>query len=184
VQKVNVFKISQNNIFFDQIWIRVSLDLEIITLTREDLIVYRGQAFLWLYDSAPRPPPPPPFPVFTLSLFLSLPVCHRSIAYYGRGGGRGRAWSRIKKAWASINHSILSDCDTCCLFSLVNAIFCFTAVYFNIKNRPHHIISKDEAKVRTTLRVQHGSVGSLSSCCKAVPSSILGSAHQLRPSQR
>ena len=33
-------------------------------------------------------------------------------------------------------------------FSLVNAIFCFTAVYFNIKNRPHHIISKDEAKVR------------------------------------
>lgn len=30
--------------------------------------------------------------------------------------------------------------------SLVNAIFCFTAVYFNIKNRPHHIISKDEAK--------------------------------------
>jgi hypothetical protein len=33
------------------------------------------------------------------------------------------------------------------MFSLVNAIFCFTAVYFNIKNRPHHIISKDEAKV-------------------------------------
>jgi hypothetical protein len=36
----------------------------------------------------------------------------------------------------------------------VNAIFCFTAVYFNIKNRPHHIISKDEAKVRITL--DHG----------------------------
>jgi hypothetical protein len=30
----------------------------------------------------------------------------------------------------------------------VNAIFCFTAVYFNIKNRPHHTISKEEAKVQ------------------------------------
>ncbi len=66
-------------------------------------------------------------------------------------GGRGAESYDRKKAWASINHSILSDFDTCCLFSLVNAIFCFTAVYFNIKNRPHHIISKDEAKVRITL---------------------------------
>ena len=32
-------------------------------------------------------------------------------------------------------------------FSLMNAIFSFTGIYFNIKNRPHHILSKDEAKV-------------------------------------
>jgi len=30
--------------------------------------------------------------------------------------------------------------------SLVNAIFCFIAVYFNVKNRPHHTVSKEEAK--------------------------------------
>lgn len=30
--------------------------------------------------------------------------------------------------------------------SLMNAIFSFTGIYFNIKNRPHHILSKDEAK--------------------------------------
>ncbi|XP_023344527.1 uncharacterized protein LOC111713814 isoform X3 [Eurytemora carolleeae] len=30
--------------------------------------------------------------------------------------------------------------------SLVNAIFCFIAVYFNVKNRPHHTISREEAK--------------------------------------
>ena len=29
----------------------------------------------------------------------------------------------------------------------MNAIFSFTGIYFNIKNRPHHILSKDEAKV-------------------------------------
>jgi hypothetical protein len=30
---------------------------------------------------------------------------------------------------------------------LINAIFSFTGIYFNIKNRPHHTLSKDEAKV-------------------------------------
>jgi len=33
------------------------------------------------------------------------------------------------------------------LESLLNAIFSFAGIYFNIKNRPHHILSKDEAKV-------------------------------------
>jgi hypothetical protein len=48
-------------------------------LIREKLMIYciEDQAFLRLYDSAPRFSPHPPI-VRKLSLFLSLPVCRRS----------------------------------------------------------------------------------------------------------
>jgi hypothetical protein len=54
-----------------------------------------------LYDLAPRPPHPPPYPVSKLDHLLTG----------GRGevGGRGAESSDRKKAWSSINQSILSD---------------------------------------------------------------------------
>jgi hypothetical protein len=69
-------------------------------------MIYRGPGFL-----AP-PPPSPASPVLKLSLFLSLPVCHRSNLLTGKRG-RGMGWGGAKfydseKAWSSTDHSILS----------------------------------------------------------------------------
>ncbi len=62
-----------------------------------------AQVFLWSSESAPCPPSP----VIKLSLFLSLPLCRPpSLLTGGRGIG-ARSYDR-KKAWASINRSILS----------------------------------------------------------------------------
>ncbi len=62
------------------------------------------QGFLRLYDSAPRPPPSP---VSNLSHFLI--VWCRSILLTEEGGrGWGRSKIDRKKAWSSINLSILS----------------------------------------------------------------------------
>jgi hypothetical protein len=70
------------------------------------------QAFLRLYDSAPRPPPSlPTSPVRKLSQFLNHCVCRRSSLMTGEGGGgsgRGAESHERKKAWASMNSSILS----------------------------------------------------------------------------
>ncbi len=70
---------------------------------------YRTQALLRSYDLAPRPPPPPSH-VSKLSLFVSLPVYCRSSLLTGGGGGgvRGNQLYDGERAWAFINHSILS----------------------------------------------------------------------------
>jgi hypothetical protein len=70
----------------------------------EYLMIYRGPAFLRSYDLAPRPLSP----VGKLSLLLSPPVCRRSSLLTGRGGGGGAESSHRKKAWPSINYSLLS----------------------------------------------------------------------------
>ncbi len=51
--------------------------------------------------------PLPPSPVSKLSLFLSLPVCCRSSLL--RGGGARSQIIPPRKAWPSINHSLLPD---------------------------------------------------------------------------
>jgi hypothetical protein len=55
-------------------------------------------------------PPPSSGTGSKLPLFLSLPVCRRSILLTGEegGGGRGAKSDDREKAWSSINHSILS----------------------------------------------------------------------------
>jgi len=75
------------------------------------MIFIEGQAFLRSYDSAPRSTPPPS-PVSKLPLFLSLPVRRRPSLLRGDGGrsGRGAELYYFKKAWLSINYSILSSC--------------------------------------------------------------------------
>jgi hypothetical protein len=55
----------------------------------------------------------PPSPIGKWSLFLSVPVCRRSSFLPGEGGGgkgegRGAKSYDRKKAWPSVNHSILS----------------------------------------------------------------------------
>jgi hypothetical protein len=59
------------------------------------------------YDSAPHPSPSLS-PVSNMSLFLSLPVCRWSSLLRGGGGSVGRGSNNRKKAWPSVNHSILS----------------------------------------------------------------------------
>ncbi len=69
------------------------------------------QASLRSHDSAPRPPPSPPSPVSRCLSFSSF-LCHVSPVDLtdGRGGsGRGAKSENRKKAWPSINHSVLSD---------------------------------------------------------------------------
>ncbi len=63
-----------------------------------------AQAFLRSYE-----PIPPPSPVSKLSLFLSLPLCRRPSLYWQERAGvePDQSYDR-KKAWASINRSILS----------------------------------------------------------------------------
>jgi hypothetical protein len=61
-------------------------------------MIYRGTGFL----AAPRPPPSPYSPV-------CLPVGRRR---EGGGGGRGAESCDRKKAWPSINRSILFALDT------------------------------------------------------------------------
>ncbi len=57
----------------------------------------------------------PPSPVSILSLFLSLPECRRSSSLREEGGrgGRGAESYDRKKAWSSINHSVLSGLLRC-----------------------------------------------------------------------
>jgi hypothetical protein len=72
------------------------------------LALPENQDILQSYDSAPGPPPSPP--VSKLSLFLSLPECHRSSRLKVEGG-RGWAWSKIirpREAWRSENYSVFS----------------------------------------------------------------------------
>ncbi len=63
-----------------------------------------GQAFSRSNDLAPRPPPVP-------SVSSNKPQNERQLAdgRGGRGGGQGAESYDSKKAWSSINHSILSD---------------------------------------------------------------------------
>jgi hypothetical protein len=69
------------------------------------------QALFRSYDLVPRPPLPS-YPISKLSLFLSLPVCHRPVELTdGRFSGRRWARSQIKRSrenLPSMNHSILS----------------------------------------------------------------------------
>ncbi len=68
-----------------------------------------NQAFLRLYDSAPRPPPSP---ISKLSLFLSQSFCMSPVEltlWGGGGGGHGAKSNDREKAWSSINHSMLSE---------------------------------------------------------------------------
>ncbi len=69
------------------------------------------QAFLQSNDSASSPPPAlHPSPAINLSLFLSLPVCRRSVGEMWEGvGGRGAKYQHREIAWPSINHLILFD---------------------------------------------------------------------------
>jgi hypothetical protein len=62
-------------------------------------------------DAAPRPLPPPSL-VSKLSLFLSLPVYRRSSLLAAKRGSEGAGvepnYTTARKAWTSINRSILS----------------------------------------------------------------------------
>ncbi len=70
-----------------------------------------GQAFTRWYDSPPRPPQPPPPP-----RKHARPATHRKTekerqlvdGIGGEGDGRGAESYDHKKAWSSINHSIIS----------------------------------------------------------------------------
>ncbi len=69
---------------------------------------FRAVVMIWLQAR-------PLLPVSKLTLFLSLPVCRRSSFLTGEKGRRGQVGSRIidrKKAWASLNRSILSGLPT------------------------------------------------------------------------
>jgi hypothetical protein len=84
------------------------------------------QAFLLSYDSAPRPSPYPSSPASKLSIFLSLPVCRRSVLYWRGGGGAGdgrgaKSYDR-EKAWPSINHSILPGTYNVCIYIDIKAL--------------------------------------------------------------
>ncbi len=71
----------------------------------------------------------PPFPVRKLSLFLSLPVCHRwsLLSEEAGGGGEGGAKSYDReKAWSSINHPILSGKNVRYSFLDLNHFCSFT----------------------------------------------------------
>ncbi len=75
------------------------------TIPREYWMIFREQAYLRSYVLAPRPPSPSS-PASKLSLFLSLPV-HRRSSFLTRA--KRREWHDSKKAWPTINHSLLSD---------------------------------------------------------------------------
>jgi hypothetical protein len=77
------------------------------------MIYIEDQAFLRLYDLAPRPSPSPLSPVSKLPLFLTLPVCRRSSLLTGGwgGGGCGAESHDCKKTWPSINRSALSGME-------------------------------------------------------------------------
>ncbi len=63
-------------------------------------------AVIWFGSS----PPPTPSPVIRLPLFLSRRSSLRTVGG-GWGGGRGAEFYDRRKAWSSINHSILSGGD-------------------------------------------------------------------------
>jgi hypothetical protein len=76
---------------------------------------------IWLH-----PHPLPHSPVRKLSLYLSLPVSHRSsllTGEEGEGGGGGAKSYDGEKVWSSVNHSMLSGIQyplamgACILFS-------------------------------------------------------------------
>ncbi len=72
-------------------------------------MIYRRQAFSPSYDLAP--PSPPTSPVSKLSLFLSLPVCHRKSLLMGERGWMGR--SQISRRRESI--ILYKPLNTLCL---------------------------------------------------------------------
>ncbi len=67
-------------------------------------------AIVWSAWFLPHPPPPHPTPIFLAASCLSFAVflCDAGRVYW-RGGGRSPI-NDHKKAWSSINHSILSGC--------------------------------------------------------------------------
>jgi hypothetical protein len=67
-----------------------------------------GQAFLRLYDLAPRPPPPPLPSVSLTTTHMKTEKEIQLTGEGGQGGGRGAESYDRKKVRASINHSILS----------------------------------------------------------------------------
>jgi hypothetical protein len=83
---------------------QVYLNLFVSIKSREDWIIYRGPsslAVVW-FGSTPSPFPHSP------DSKLPLPVCRWSRLLAGEGGGgRGAKLFDRKKAWSSMNHSIL-----------------------------------------------------------------------------
>ncbi len=78
---------------------------------RTELFI-EGQASLRSYGSVYANPPPRPSLPSRLPLILTLPVCRQSSLYWrergGGGGGREAESYNRKKAWPSINRSLLS----------------------------------------------------------------------------
>ncbi len=87
---------------------------------------FRWPGFLaWLVSSPITFPPTSP--VSKLSLFRSLLVCRRSSLLTGEGG-RGGRWAKsyhCKKAWSSVNNSILSALS----YDLKNLYVKFVSVF-------------------------------------------------------
>jgi hypothetical protein len=73
-----------------------------------ELNIYRGPSFLVVARFGFYPIPYPLSPQQVVSLLLSLLVCRRPRLSTGGGGGGGAKSYYNKKAWSSINHSILS----------------------------------------------------------------------------
>ncbi len=105
--------------------------------------VIEGQAFSQSYDLAPRPLPPP------VSVSKLERATHRKIEIerqlaHGKGGeegGRGAESYDRKKAWSSVNHSILSG--------LWLVIYCnFT--HWNLKKTPLVVILLSLCHMQTT----------------------------------
>ncbi len=72
-----------------------------------------GQAFLRSYDLS-SPPPPLPSISSTGETQEDRKIERGNLPTgEGEGGGRGAIWYNHKKAWASINHSILSALQYC-----------------------------------------------------------------------
>ncbi len=113
---------------------------------REYWMLHRGPGFLaavW-FGSSPS--------------FSPLSICNRDRRYTGRprkrdnllmltgdrggGGGRGAESCDRKKAWPSINHSILSDQDNCANSFFVLYKFLVKKISARVMGKTNHLISQ------------------------------------------
>ncbi len=123
---------------------QVFVTRKFIWTLREYWMINRWPGFLAVVWFGSSPSPFSPFPVSNLSLFLSLPVCHRSSLLTGNGGkgwglGRGAKSYDRNTAWPSINHAILSVYSYCerqiqLNMQFISPIILYTPYPLNVHN--------------------------------------------------